>query len=729
MAEKKVIEIELSAKGFDEAEKKTVSLKTQLKQLKERLGTLDEGSNEFKNLVREAGALQDKIGDLNQSVKNFASDTSNLDAAIGGIQGITGAFGIAQGASALLGDENEDLQKTLVKVEAAMALVTSVQLVANTLQKESALMTGLSKISLDKLSLSFKGLRGAILATGIGALVVALGFLVANWDKVSSAISRVSAKQKLYNEVTTTALDNVAKELSASDKLQATLKDESISREDKVKAVKKLQKEYPDLLSNVNAEKNSIEDINKALVLNTQLTLLKAQQDAVAELRAGALKEQIKAVVDAQTGANIGLVDEIQALSYNMKAKDVANNKTVNSIKLKQKEIKVLDDLDKVFQEQIKAIEKKGAVVGEVEKVEKKSNDNAKERAQEAKRIAEEIAKAEEDRLNNIKDLENEYQDEIGKLADENYENTLTEQEREIRAVEQKYFTLLEKAKGNAEDLKIVETAKENELTALKIKSQAERDAIDKANNEKRIANEDDVFELKQSLTLTAQEQEDMALVKSYESKYLLAEGDAELTKALDVKRAEERKAITDKYDAKELESKKQLNQAKVDLAGKGLTLISDLSNLFAKGDEQSARRNFKIQKAVSLAEAGISTVQGIQNAYTSALKSPITAVNPAYPFIQAGVAGAFGAVNIAKIAKTQYQGTTPDTKVPNTAPPPPNTDEPNTVTAPNFNVVGNNGQNQLGQLSQNPIQAYVVSGEVTSAQALDRNRIQNATL
>jgi len=50
-------------------------------------------------------------------------------------------------------------------------------------------------------------------------------------------------------------------------------------------------------------------------------------------------------------------------------------------------------------------------------------------------------------------------------------------------------------------------------------------------------------------------------------------------------------------------------------------------------------------------------------------------------------------------------------------------------VMTPNFNVVGNSGMNQLAQIQQQPIQAYVVSGEVTSAQALDRNRIKNATL
>jgi len=47
----------------------------------------------------------------------------------------------------------------------------------------------------------------------------------------------------------------------------------------------------------------------------------------------------------------------------------------------------------------------------------------------------------------------------------------------------------------------------------------------------------------------------------------------------------------------------------------------------------------------------------------------------------------------------------------------------------PNFNVVGDSGINQIASLQQQPTQAFVVSGEVTTAQALDRNRVQNATL
>jgi hypothetical protein len=56
------------------------------------------------------------------------------------------------------------------------------------------------------------------------------------------------------------------------------------------------------------------------------------------------------------------------------------------------------------------------------------------------------------------------------------------------------------------------------------------------------------------------------------------------------------------------------------------------------------------------------------------------------------------------------------------------------TPSAPKFNIVGDSGTNQLasslgGALKQNPVQAYVVASDVSSAQSLNRNIIQNASL
>jgi len=81
------------------------------------------------------------------------------------------------------------------------------------------------------------------------------------------------------------------------------------------------------------------------------------------------------------------------------------------------------------------------------------------------------------------------------------------------------------------------------------------------------------------------------------------------------------------------------------------------------------------------------------------------------------------GLARVAQISKTQFNSTTGDN------PAPPIGNLPQEQQSPNFNIVGNASANPLAQLGNAPMQAYVVSGEVTSAQSLERNRIKSATL
>ena len=141
MAEEVAIDLNIKT---GEAEKNTQSLKGKLKQLKQELAGLEEGSAAFNKVEAEAGKVQDKIGDLNKRVNTLASDTRKLDTVVGVAQGIAGGFAAAQGAAALFGVESEDLNKSLLKVQASLGLLNGVQAIAATLQQESAVMTGLN---------------------------------------------------------------------------------------------------------------------------------------------------------------------------------------------------------------------------------------------------------------------------------------------------------------------------------------------------------------------------------------------------------------------------------------------------------------------------------------------------------------------------------------------------------------------------------------------------------
>jgi hypothetical protein len=180
----KEIALEVSLK--DSTGAGTQSAKQRLREMQKELIAMAEagqqGTDAFKRLEQQAGQLKDEIGDVNQRIKNLASDTKRIDAFVGAVQGIAAGFQIAQGAAALFGDENEDLQKAMLKVQGAIALANGVQQVANLLQKESAVMMGINTAATKLYAVvvgtatgAMRAFRIALAATGIGAIVVALG--------------------------------------------------------------------------------------------------------------------------------------------------------------------------------------------------------------------------------------------------------------------------------------------------------------------------------------------------------------------------------------------------------------------------------------------------------------------------------------------------------------------------------------------------------------------------
>jgi hypothetical protein len=136
------------------------------------------------------------------------------------------------------------------------------------------------------------------------------------------------------------------------------------------------------------------------------------------------------------------------------------------------------------------------------------------------------------------------------------------------------------------------------------------------------------------------------------------------------------------------------------------------------------AKKGTALAKTAAVAQATISGIKGVQNAYTTAQESPITVAFPAYPLVQAGLAGAFSAVQIKNILSTNEKtgGSSPSIGGGGGSAP----------SAPSFNLVSGSGSNQIaeGLAGQNqPLKAFVVSSDVSNAQSLDRNIIENSSL
>ena len=130
--------LKLKVDGFDDIVSGGKTAKAELKELRLELQRLEiageRNTKRFQELSTRAGQLQDAIGDVNNTIKRLASDTARIDKVVGAVKSVTSAFTIAQGAAAVFGDENENLQKTIAKTQGALALLTGVQEIQNDLR-------------------------------------------------------------------------------------------------------------------------------------------------------------------------------------------------------------------------------------------------------------------------------------------------------------------------------------------------------------------------------------------------------------------------------------------------------------------------------------------------------------------------------------------------------------------------------------------------------------------
>ena len=177
------------------------------------------------------------------------------------------------------------------------------------------------------------------------------------------------------------------------------------------------------------------------------------------------------------------------------------------------------------------------------------------------------------------------------------------------------------------------------------------------------------------------------------------------------------------------MEQKQALQQQGMDVALQGVELIKQVfgkSKAVQKGAVvvESAIGIAKMIQANNIANIGaLATPQAI--ATSGAAAAPVIAMNN----IQTGIGIA---ANIAATAKALKEiGAGGSVSAPSVGGGGGGSagGGGGTMQAPNFNVVGNNGINQLAQLQQQPVKAYVVGAEVTSQQALDRNRISTGQL
>jgi len=188
----------------DQAQGQFKNLKQELKGIENELNRMkeagDTGSKAFQELQKRAGQVKDQIGDTKNAIKALSSDTFKLDAFTQAAQGIAGGFAAAQGAMALFGSENKQVEEAIKKTQGAMALLQGVTAITNILQKETAFsQLFLSKaqkdgaVATDVATKATKGFGMALKGLGIGLLIGALTYLIANFEDVKKVVNNLIA--------------------------------------------------------------------------------------------------------------------------------------------------------------------------------------------------------------------------------------------------------------------------------------------------------------------------------------------------------------------------------------------------------------------------------------------------------------------------------------------------------------------------------------------------------
>jgi hypothetical protein len=627
---------------------------------------------------------------------------------------------------------------------------------------------------------ALNGIRAGIAATGIGLLVIALGAVVAYWDDIKAAVSGVNGTMQKNLDLSKQQVETAQAEVELFDlqenslKLQGKTELEIIRlRQNKLKLLVKEQEEDIKLAENkknleVEASKRNqkflsiyfqyilmgmtatgyiftgiIDGVSNGVVflIKQLVSFSQGFQDIMVDALVFPIETALKGVNELLKVAGLstinvkgivgdikGSIKEINKETNNFVKGLEGTNLSVGLFNLTADYAadplsKLIFDPEEVAAEgdasikamKIELAKSKNEVDGAELEIQGIKKDSAKKQAKDAKEAnnslteyydaieAERQAKITDAREKELQDAANKY-DELTLLADKAGQSTTQ--------IDENYRTQLHEINKKFDDLDKI--------------AKDEKDIKDKERLEKQKT-------FLESITLSENQLKLAKLEEQYIAEKLLYKDNAEILAALDAKYKKDKEALNDETNAKiaaadkeAADKKRALSNAQLDLVKDGLSSIENLTELFAGKSKASQKRAFNINKAASIAQATITTYQAAQSAYASQMTIPSPDA-PVRAAIAAGIAVVSGLANVAKIAKTKFEGgATPsagDTGGGNIGG---GGGEPQ---APQFNVVGNNGMNQLAQLQQQPVQAYVVSSEMTSAQALERNRINNATI
>jgi hypothetical protein len=690
------------------------------KELKEANSELIRAQNEFGQFSQEAVAAAKRVAELKDQIGDAAEITALFDpgkkfaAFSTALQGVAGGFAAVQGALGLLGVESEEVEKQLLKVQSALALSEGLSTLSDIAPKLQGLVATLGQISVvqkanavanrlaaatmatfgvsvNTTSVAFRVLRGAIIATGIGVLVVALGTAVEALSNFSSAAEDAAEAQKTLNEEIVKGADVALKaEQETIDRTTKLLVSEAKARGESADKIAKIESDALQLRKKSleryyaevkNADGEAALDAEKQLKnINTEIQI---QENNAAAARLEKKKEATNKIKEQnkQEGEEI----KQQTKDANKQLADLEQQNLLNAIKDEnERAIKKLELDQQTFEKEVAAL---------------KINQKIKTKLIEenAKVVDAQIREINQNRADEEAKQEAEYQQKVADVRAEVQLNAIKDEDvKSIEAIKAKYQKQFDEITVQETESGIKQTelrkalqerqAQEIEDADLKIRQRiAQRDL---EFNQKQIDNELLTFNQRRAYV-----DESLSDLERYYAEGVILEEEYN----------KQREALTNvRIALNEKEKEAQMNN----IAAYG-QVVGQLAQLLGK--------NTAAGKAAAIAEATINTYLSASKAYNAMSSIPPA---PLFGVIAAGVATAAGIKNVREIAKVQVPGgygggsAIPSISAPNVS-----STAPIRPTLPLTQTITQLPANTINQMGSATIRAYVVESDITTGQ------------
>ncbi len=575
--------------------------------------------------ARKVADLKDRIDDARETADLFDPGKKFQAFVTLGSQ-IAAGFSAVQGAMALVGAESEDVQKALLKVQGAMALAQGLSQLKDLGKSWQQL-----KIFVNAATQGVSGFKKALISSGIGALVVAVGTLVAYWDDIKGLVNGVSKEQEKLNEQTEKNLKAEQEKMDALNSSDEILKLQGKS-EKEILQIKMSQLKLVIAESKARIEQAEITKVSQiaAAKRNNELTKMVirgAIEANTAILRALAAPIDLIILTVNQVSDVLGFGKVVattineEITKMNVAASDWVANQLFDPEKVKTE----ADESIKTMKSTL--LQQENQYAGYQNQLNGANNKGNKDRSEANEQAANE---------------ENKRREEADQVVAERRKSLMTKRDQELLDIDKKYNEDLIKLTGRSEEeiniLKESYRRQRSEVEDQYRKEQKEKEKefaneINKINEEIRLAGIKDQRE-KEKAELQITHQEQLSQIAANENLNFMQR--LALTVALRQKQRQEEVALEDKFKQEDLQKKQEFNnqilQAEIELQNATFAATSAglnaLESLAGK-NKKLANAFFVIDKALAIVKIIMDTQREIASYYAAGAASPMNLIVP----------------------------------------------------------------------------------------------------